>query len=356
MRVAFIARSTLHTDPGGDTVQVLSTAKYLRKLGVEVDIKLSNETIDYNSYDLLHFFNIIRPADILKHTSPGKPYVVSTVFVDYTEFEKKERKGWKGNLFRLLSPGLIEYTKAVGRFLKGNDKLVSREYLWMGHNRSVRKILHNAACLLPNSESEYRRLLETYGIPKKYFVVPYAVDRQIFHPRPDTRRQKNVVLCVARIEGRKNQLNLIRAINNTGYTLYLIGNPAPNQPGYYMECKKEAGQNIIFINNLPQAELVQYYQMATVHVLPSWFETAGLSSLEAATMGCNIVITDRGDAKDYFGDMATYCDPSSPESIRAAIDKAASGKADPALTEIINSKFTWEQAAFITNEAYNAII
>jgi len=32
---------------------------------VYVDILLTNQTIDYSQYDLLHFFNIIHPADIL---------------------------------------------------------------------------------------------------------------------------------------------------------------------------------------------------------------------------------------------------------------------------------------------------
>ena len=85
MRVAIIARSTLHTVPGGDTVQAVQTARHLKDLGVTVDVKLSNEAIDYSQYDLLHFFNIIRPADILYHSKKsGKPYVVSTISVSYT--------------------------------------------------------------------------------------------------------------------------------------------------------------------------------------------------------------------------------------------------------------------------------
>src|SRR5688572_22575336 len=112
MRVAFITRSTIYAVPGGDMVQMLETAKCLRKLGVEVDIKLSKEKIDYNNYDLLHFFNITRPADILKHARAGKPYVVSTIFVEYTGYDKGERSGWKGRLFKSLAPGSIEYVKA----------------------------------------------------------------------------------------------------------------------------------------------------------------------------------------------------------------------------------------------------
>jgi len=37
------------------------------------------------------------------------------------------------------------------------------------------------------------------------------------------------VLCIARIEGIKNQLNLIKALNDTEFNVLLIGSHAPNQ-------------------------------------------------------------------------------------------------------------------------------
>ena len=67
MKVAFIARSSLHSTKGGDTIQMMQTARCLKKLNVEIDIKLTDEKINYKEYDLLHFFNLIRPADILPH-------------------------------------------------------------------------------------------------------------------------------------------------------------------------------------------------------------------------------------------------------------------------------------------------
>ena len=65
MKVAIIARSTLYSVPGGDTIQAVETARHLTDMGVDTEVKLSNEEIIYNDYDLLHFFNIIRPADML---------------------------------------------------------------------------------------------------------------------------------------------------------------------------------------------------------------------------------------------------------------------------------------------------
>ncbi|HEY0680620.1 MAG TPA: glycosyltransferase family 4 protein [Chitinophagaceae bacterium] len=356
MRVAFIARTTLQTIPGGDTVQVQATAKYLRKAGVEVDIKRTTDLIDYDRYDLLHFFNVIRPADILKHIGSGKPYVVSTIFVDYSGYDRSVRRGLPGILFRILPPGQIEYAKVIARFLSGKDAISSTQYLWLGHNRSIKKVLEHASCLLPNSETESHRIEQTYGLNKKYKIVPNGIDDEIFPVTENFEKDPRIVVCAARIEGIKNQLNLIRALNNSCFRLYLIGNPAPNQEGYYRECKRIAADNIEFIHNLPQTALLEFYQHAKVHVLPSWFETTGLSSLEAAAMGCNLVISDKGDVREYFGESAFYCDPGCPSSIRQAVEKAASASVDPSLQQKIRTKFTWEKAAFQTIQAYQAII
>src|SRR6478752_6332374 len=89
MNVLFIARATLYDSPGGDTVQILKTAEELRKLDVTVDIGLSTGVFNYEKYDIVHFFNIIRPADILYHFNKSKRTVISTIFVDYTESEIK---------------------------------------------------------------------------------------------------------------------------------------------------------------------------------------------------------------------------------------------------------------------------
>jgi glycosyltransferase involved in cell wall biosynthesis len=358
VNILFIARASLYKNRGGDTVQVTNTMRYLEKLGVRCTVKLSHETIDYSPYDLIHFFNIIRPADILYHAAKSrKPYVVSTIFVDYSEFDKKMRGGWSGMLFRLLPSGTIEYLKAMARAIFNREKIISREYLWRGHSNSVKKVIGAAALLLPNSLNEYRRLSACYGIEHAYRVVPNAVDTEIFDGHEaGAGRSTDLVLCVGRIEGLKNQLSLIRALNHTNYQLYLIGSAATNQQDYYRQCRKEAGSNIHFIENLPQEALADYYSRAKVHVLPSWFETTGLSSLEAAAMGCNIVITDKGDTREYFEDLAFYCDPASPESIAEAVKKAASSPVDPALKAKVQTQYNWNVTAEKTSEAYRLVL
>ena len=358
MKVAFISRATLYSDKGGDTMQLVQTADQLRSLGIGVDIFLADQKPDYTAYDLLHFFNIIRPDDILPHIGRAKkPFAVSTIFVDYSEYEKKARQGPSAFLFKFLSPYFIEYLKVLARFLVNGEKIKSSYYLFNGPKRSIQKVADKAGMLLPNSQNEYDRLSLSYGIHNRYRVIPNGIDKALFIPE-NTRalRDERMILCVARIEGRKNQLNLIRALADTSYRLVLIGAKSTNQMDYYHQCKDAAAPNIQFVDSMEQESLLDYYRKAKVHVLPSWFETTGLSSLEAAAMGCNIVITRKGDAFEYFGDYAYYCDPESPDSIFQAIDKAASDAVPAGLSDLVREQYTWEAAAKKTLAAYTEIL
>jgi glycosyltransferase involved in cell wall biosynthesis len=357
MRVVFITRATLYSVKGGDTLQVLQTARHLEELGIRVDIRLTNEKISYEQYDLLHFFNIIRPADILFHIRQSTtPFVVSTLLVDYSGYDRLYRKGIAGMIFKWLSSDAIEYLKTLARYLLGKDELMSKAYLWKGQQRSVREILGRASLLFSNSVMEYKKLVQQYQCSTGCIPVPNGMDAALFAFDEGLEKDNHLVLCVARIEGIKNQVNLIKALNNTSYQLLIIGSPAPNQSAYYRECRKIAASNVHFIEHIPQRELVQYYQKAKVHILPSWFETCGLSSLEAGAMGCNIVITDKGYTREYYEDHAFYCDPGSPDSIFRAVDHAANTTSRPGLRKKILTNYTWDQAAACIARAYHQIL
>ena len=136
----------------------------------------------------------------------------------------------------------------------------------------------------------------------------------------------------------------------------IIGSAAPNQRKYYDQCRNEAGSNIEFIGQVEQGRLLDFYKSAKVHALPSWFETCGLSTLEAAAMACNIVIADKGFTRDYFGNEAFYCDPGSPASIFEAIENAAQAEPSEKLQQRIRNEFTWEKAAQATLKAYKKVM
>lgn len=357
MKVALITRSTLYSVKGGDTFQIINTARELNRQGIEADIILTNQPVQYRQYNLLHFFNIVRPADIICHiTRSKKPFVVSPNLVNYHEYDQMYRKGIAGVLFRFLPQNGIEYIKTIARWVQGNDVLMTRSYLWKGHKQSIQRILKQAAHIVPNSKLEYDHLAKFYTPLPGYTLVPNGIDPALFTFKPDQAKDPNLVLCVARIEGLKNQLNLIKALNNTKYRLVIIGDPAPNQLPYYFECRKQAAANISFINHITQEALIDWYQLAGIHVLPSWFETCGLSTLEAAAMGCRVVITDKGYTREYFEQEAAYCDPASPASILAAVEQAAATPATNTLRSKVLTQYTWQQAATQTAIAYKQVL
>lgn len=358
MRVLMISRATLFTHQGGDTIQIIKTAEYLNKIeDVQVDIKTVNDKINVNSYDFLHLFNIMRPSDIMGVIKKSQlPYVISTVFVDYSETEANHPKISRRILSKIFSVDQLEYIKTIARAIKRQEKITDFRYILIGQRRAIKSIIKNARALLPNSNSEYNRLYNSYGVVQNYKVIPNAIDLNIFNDNFEENkafnRFKDAVICVGQFTPVKNQLNIIRALNGTKYKVFFIGNPSSNAIKYYNRCKEEAIDNIHFISFVKQVDLAQIYKMAKVHVLASWFETTGLVSLESAYMGCNIVITDKGDQKEYFNNDAYYCEPDNLKSIKEAVNAAYQNPFNQDLKKRIKNNFTWKNTALKTYETY----
>ena len=351
MNVLFIARSTLYESPGGDTIQILKTAEALRKLDVNVEIGLTTAEFDYSKYDIVHFFNIIRPADILYHFEQSKKTVISTIFVDYTEPEIAAGSFLRSNATRILGGDFIEYLKTIVKAILGKEKIRSKRYIFKGQYKTVKYLYQNAGALLPNSNSEKARLQKKYGATEALFYKVVNAIEPLENVAPNL-KYSGAIICVARVERLKNQLNLVKAVKGLDIPCYIIGKPAINDYQYYEICKKEAGENVFFIDALPQLEIYSIMKAARVHVLSSWFETTGLVSLEAAYYGCNIVITNKGDQEEYFGKNAFYCNPENVDSIRNAILKAYETPFNEDFKKHIATFYNWEQTAEQTKKCY----
>jgi glycosyltransferase involved in cell wall biosynthesis len=217
----------------------------------------------------------------------------------------------------------------------------------------ARMLYESADVLLPNSAMEADTIRAELGVTTPMVVVPNGIDEAIFsQPSPPWEARSETVLYVGRFEPHKNQLGLIHALHDRPYELVLVGPPHPHHQEYRRECMRVAGPRVRFVSETSQEALVDLYGGARVHVLPSWYETTGLVSLEAAALGCNVVTTDRGFASEYFGPLARYCDPADPRTIAAAVDGALRTPPDPALRKRVLDRFTWRDAGQATLAAY----
>ena len=233
MRVLYISRPTLLSVPGGDTIQMLKTKEYLEKgYDVYIDIWDGKAQINYTDYDLIHFFNIIRPNNILPHLKANIPYVVSPIYVDYSEYDQSVRGGKAAKVARIFGKNRSEYLKSMMRWLKNGERPGSIKYILCGHKKAIKKILKSTSVVLANSQSELNRLKSDFSFDSESIIVPNATD--LDELKIDSKREG--VICVARIEGLKNQLNLIRAIKRTDLHLTIIGKASPNHKAYFKQC------------------------------------------------------------------------------------------------------------------------
>jgi glycosyltransferase involved in cell wall biosynthesis len=372
VRVLLQGRSarSVATAPGGDQLQLEETAKSLRSdFDVEAVTSSSLEP-DLRGYDLVHLFGIVRPQEVWLQARNARrqdvPIVLSTVYCDVSEFEHRDRRGPVGWLGRRLSPNVFEAMKAGGRTVVSGELSKGSVALFVrGYQSMQEDIIRMTSTFLPNSWSEWKRFREDFAITEpsseRVAVVPNGVDPTDWHLQKVSATDmaavsefEGCVLCVARMEGRKNQIRLIDALADTGLRVVLAGRAAPNQKRYVTEVYAAAKRHnrTAVLGEVSPVIKRALYAVARVHAMPSWMETTGISSLEAAVMDCSLVVSPNGDTREYFGDLVDYCAPGDPQSIRNAVLRAYDRAPCAALKEKITTEYTWKRAAEATHRAY----
>lgn len=348
LKILFVARHSLYSQPGGDTVQIDQTARYIRKFGHTVDIYTGKELKNPSSYDIFHFFNLGRPSGVMPLLKYNKPLIISSIYVDYSPSSRGSA------LLKLLGKHRLEYLKAVARWINGSDNFPGWQYLFKGQKASILTLLKRASAVIAASRAEIERIESDFGRLKDACTIPLGVE----HLQPAAQdepgksiRDKDLVLSVGRIEKHKNQEYLIKAINDTNLKLRVVGKPATNQAAYHKSCQNVAGANISFEGYLTGEALLLNYREATVHALPSYSETTGLSNLEALLHGCSIVVGDNPIEREIFGDNAHYCNPSDPLSIKEAVMKAREDASDRSAW--VKENFSWDRAAKKITDIYH---
>lgn len=227
------------------------------------------------------------------------------------------------------------------------------------------RMLRIADLLIANSEAEADLLRRHFGVPARNVHVAHnAADRSFLHADPSLFAERfglrDFVLCVGNIEPRKNQARLARATRELGLPLVLIGNVLPHQSEYAAHVRRELAEGALLLEGIQHDDplLRSAYSAARVFVLASFAETPGKVALEAALAGTPVVVTDRGSAPDYFGELAEYVEPNRLASIRSGIERAYGGHPErtAAARAHVASKFTWETAAEERVEAYRIVL
>ena len=330
MKVLFNCNNTVFQVPGGGEILLLKTKEYLEKAGIKVKLfdQWHDKMIDY---DIMHNFGKTDNSyDFIKLSKMyNLPVVLTPIY------------NWPA-----LSYGLNEHFLTPQKIKNIGYTLLKKHFPMVSKSK---KIMMMTDLITPDSMIEGRLLCKDFGFPiRKIHPVPCGVDERFYKAKPDEFIDKyklqDFVLFVGRIDTRKNVLNLIKIMNKLGTPLVIIGDKIIDQQQYYDTCVKTAGKNIHFLGkfDMDSSILMSAYAAAKVLVLPSYVESPGIVALEAALAGTNIVITERGSTKEYFGDYGDYVNPLNIESIEKAIKEGLSKDKSRELSKHIEKNFVWE--------------
>jgi glycosyltransferase involved in cell wall biosynthesis len=341
MRVLLVPYPGTWRVEGGHRTQQIQTARALGTAGAQVaigDIGLATS----GRFDVVHFFGDPRP--MLDAGRPRGRVVVSPVYFP-AWFELGPTR-WRGGLGAWLGSHLRHRLRSLRR---------------PGARRRQRAEIHSrlqavaqADVVVVNSQAE-ARLLEadaSRSIPS-IRVAHSGVDASFFTGSAERGRailgEDAFVLCVGRVEPRKNQLTLARAMRSIPRRLVLVGAVLPGNERYLQACQA-ASPSLLHLPHLGRSLLPHVYAAADAHVLPSWYETTGLATLEALAAGTPCVAGQGPCVEDYFEGVVRLHRPGDERGLRANI-LAALGEPRGHGRELA-SRFTWRRTAEELLDAY----
>lgn len=346
---------------GGGETQLFETLLALREQGVVADVSVSLR-LPEEPYDLIHAFSLYHGDKVERLERTCKPLVVSTIFRDNAAFYPVTV-----GVAVFRQQGASQVEEALRAWKEGRLRVQGLDPQSLDEPEDLcrvkERVVRRAQILLPNCQWELSALRRYFRLGyKPAQVVPNAVRPERFvQATPDAFVQRfglrDFVLCAARIEPFKNQLMLIWALRGTGIPLVLAGKVS--EPEYGALCRQWAGENVHFVGELSPELLASAYAAARVHAMPSWAETPGLTSIEAALAGCAIVVGDQGAEREYFADFAYCCNPADVDSVREAVLKAWEDRdmtKREAFREYILKHYTWDETARATAEAYERVL
>lgn len=229
--------------------------------------------------------------------------------------------------------------------------------------------LRQADRLVTVSEDARRQIADVFGLAESEITVISEGADPVFRPhngeadltelraRYALPAEPPLILYVGGISPHKNLDGLLRAMAQVEgpWHLALVGEYEKdsffNCHQELMELAAELGltRRVTFAGFVPDEDLVELYNGATLLVLPSMSEGFGLPVIEAMACGLPVAASDRNSIPEVLGSAGLLFDPLSPEQMAQAIGRLLT---DGALRAELRQKgldrakqFSWKTAA-----------
>ena len=236
----------------------------------------------------------------------------------------------------------------------------------------VKKVLWARKMLFPKmdaiiciSQSAQRDLVDFYGVdPAKTRVIYHGVSPLTRSPEDaKTLRQRvrrEYLLYVGMRASFKNFTGLLRAFYETELKhtmdLLVLGGGPLTADEKDLIAKWKLSDSVISMPKANDGLLAEAYAGARLLVYPSWSEGFGLPPLEAMTLGCPVLATNRPSVPEICHDAPFYFDPADQEGFNDALLRAVHNdderKQAVARGRLVAAQYTWEKCGEQTLALY----
>lgn len=123
---------------------------------------------------------------------------------------------------------------------------------------------------------------------------------------------------------------------------------------------KNINNYVHFPGWIEHKELPIFYNLASVYLFPSVYETFGIPVIESLACGCPVVASNTGSIPEIVGDAAILIDPNNTQEFSQSIIRLLQ---DNALNKLYKERgferaknYSWERAAFQTLQIFNHVL
>ena len=322
MKIAYDAKRFFHNTSG--------LGNYSRDL-----VRILSRYFPENEYLLLNKSQSERGADILER--PDVRFVETSKGRMSRQFKMgKDAQRAGADIFHGLSGELpLRWDRnPIGKAVTIHDLIFVRYPQYYSffdrkiHLWKFKKAVESADRVIAISEQTKRDIIQFLKVPELKVEVIYQGCHQAFkEQQPDDfitktkekfRLPEKFILNVGTIEERKNLLNVVIALKDTGIPLVVVG----KKTKYFKKVERFVQQNkmeVHFLEGVSMKELAVMYKLAEIFIYPSLFEGFGIPVIESLFSKTVVITSNTSCLPEAGGPDSVYIDPKNPLDIAAKI-------------------------------------
>ncbi len=182
---------------------------------------------------------------------------------------------------------------------------------WYAFTRMQAKVVQRLDAVTTVSETSRVDIEKHMGLPaSRVDLIPNGIDPGTFSPPPEgQRRDTDSILVVTSADvPLKGLVHLLEALaklrTERPVTLTVVGSARPGGPAETTRDRLGLHDAVRFTGPVPEHELIELMQRATVVAIPSLYEGFSLPAIEAMACGAPLVTTDAGALPEVVGTRA----------------------------------------------------